>query len=105
MAIASMQLDPNAAAYTDDQIVGKVNTATAQITRAGSVAAAARPIGSGEVTNTQLGAGAGKANLDAMADTARGYVKTNPIAGEFKVIAIHRQATGKLDVEYDDVAV
>jgi len=41
MAIQEMELDPNAAAYTDDQIVGKVNTATANITRADSVEVAA----------------------------------------------------------------
>jgi hypothetical protein len=40
-----------------------------------------------------------------MADTARGYVKTNPASGEFKVVAVQRDADGKLDVEYDDVAV
>jgi hypothetical protein len=139
MAIQSMSLDPNAATYTDDEIVGKVNAATAQITRASSVAAAARPLGSGEVDATALAAGAiktklgaetdgnklttselaaaaaivsaqvaagvAKANLDAMADTARGYVKTSPTTGQFKVIAVERQADGKLKVEYDDVAV
>ena len=105
MATQSMTLDPNAASYTDDQIVGKVNTASAQITRASSVAAAARPIGSGEVTNTELAASVAKANLDAMTDTARGYVKTSPTSGQFKVIAVERQADGKLKVEYDDVAV
>jgi len=104
MAIQSFQLDPDAASYTDDEIVGKVNSASAQITRAASVAAAARPIGSGEVTNTELAAGVAKTNLDAIADTARGYVKTNPAGGEFKVIAIQRDADGKLDVEYDDGA-
>jgi len=115
MAIQSFQLDPNAASYTDDQIVGKVNTASVQITRAGSVAAAARPIGTGEVgdtelgsftvTNTELAAGTAAANLDAMADTARGYIQTNPAVGEFPVIAIHRDAAGNQDVEYDDVAI
>ena len=115
MAIVSMQLDPNAVVYTDDEIVGKVNTATANITRASSVAAAARPIAALEidegklaanaVTNAKLASAAAKDNLDALADTARGYVKTNPVTGEFKVIAIHRQADGKLDVEYDDLAV
>ena len=139
MVIQSMTLDPNAAAYTDDQIVGKVNTATAQITRTSSVAAAARPIAAGEVdatalaagaiktklageadgsklttgelaaaagvTNAQVATGQAKANLDAMADTARGYIKTSPVAGQFKVIAIERQADGKAKVEYDDVAV
>ena len=105
MTIASMQLDPNAASYTDNQIVGKINTATTQITRASSVAAAARPIASGEVSNTELATGVAKTNLDAMTDIARGYIKTNPVTGEFKIVSIHRQADGKLDVEYDNVAV
>ena len=105
MTIASFTLDPNAAAYTDDEVVGKINTATANITRAGSVAAAARPIANAEVTSAKLDAGVAKVNLDAMTDTARGYIKTSPIAGQFKVVAVERQADGKLKVEYDDVAV
>ncbi len=139
MAIQSMVLDPNAQSYTDDQIVGKVNTATANITRASSVSAAARPIAASEVdatalaagaiktklaaetdgnklvsaslaaaagvTNAQIATGQAKASLDAMTDTARGYVKTSPTTGMFKVVAIERQADGKLKVEYDDVAV
>ena len=115
MAIQSFQLDPNAASYTDDQIVGKVNTAAAQITRAGSVSAAARPLAANEVTATEINAGAvgntelagtaAKDNLDALADTARGYIKTNPAVGEFPVTAIHRTAAGLTDVEYDDVAI
>ena len=32
MAIQSFQLDPNAQAYTDDEIGGKVNAATAKVT-------------------------------------------------------------------------
>ena len=106
MAIMKMVLDPNAASYTDDQIVGKVNAATAQITRAGSVSSAARPIGVGEVTNTELAAAAAKANLDAISDTTRGYIKTEPATGEFPVISIQKGTVlsgGKLDVGYDDV--
>jgi len=139
MAIVSMQLDPNAASYTDDQIVGKINAASAQITRAGSVAAAARPIAAGEVdatalaagaiktklgtesdgnklvsaslaaaagvTNAQVATGLAKANLDALADVDRGYIKTAPTTSEFKVVSIQRDATGKLDVDFDNVAV
>jgi hypothetical protein len=139
MAIQSMTLDPNAQSYTDDQIVGKVNSASAQITRAGSVAAAARPIGASEVDATALAAGAikaklaaesdgnklatselataaaigsgqvaagvAKANLDAMADTDRGYIKTNPITGQFKVVSVERTAAGLLEAKYDDQAV
>jgi len=139
MALASMTLDPNAASYTDDQIVGKVNSASAQITRAGSVAAAARPLADGEVAaakmaagaikaklageedgnklttselaaaagiaNAQVAAGLAKANLDALTDVNRGYVKTSPTSGQFKVISIERQADGKLKTDYDDQAV
>lgn len=115
MAIQSFQIDPNATYYTDDQIVGKVNAATANITRAGSVAAAARPIAANEVTATEIAAGAvsnvklagtaAKDNLDALADTARGYIKTNPTSGEFPVISVQRDANGKVDVDYDDVAI
>ena len=54
MAIQSFQLDPDAQAYTDDEIVGKVNTAAVNITRAGSVEATARPIAAGEVGATEL---------------------------------------------------
>ena len=105
MAIQSFQLDPNAVVYSDDDIVSKVNAASTQITRVSSVAAAARPIAALEVTSGMLGAGVAKANLDSMTDTARGYIKTSPAAGEFKVVNLQRDATGKLDVDYDDVAV
>jgi hypothetical protein len=139
MALQTMILDPNAASYTDDQIVGKVNAATAQITRASCVAAAARPIAAGEVDATALAAGAiktklgaeadgnklvaaslaaaaavaatqiaagqAKSSLDAMTDTARGYIKTSPTTGQFRIVAIQRQADGKAAVSYDDVAV
>ena len=110
-----MVLDPNAAAYTDDEIVGKINSASANITRASCVSAAARPIAAGEIDTTELADGAvesgkldsgvAKANLDAMSDTARGYIKTSPTSGEFKVVNIQRDSDGKLDIDYDDVAV
>lgn len=115
MAIQTMLLDPNAQAYTDDEIVGKVNTATAQITRASSVATAARPIADNEVVETKINAGAvtnaklastaAKDNLDALTDTTRGYVKTDPTSGQFKVVSVQRQADGKLSAKYDDVPV
>ncbi len=115
MALAAFQLDPNATSYTDDEIVGKVNTAAADITRAGSVDPSARPIEAGEVDTAELAANAvtnakadstlAKDNLNAMADTARGYIKTAPVSGEFPVVNVQRDATGKLDVDYDDVAI
>jgi len=33
MATQTIELDPNAQAYTDDEIVGKINTASVAITR------------------------------------------------------------------------
>jgi len=41
MAIEKIYLDPNAVAYTDNEIVGKVNTASTKITRADAVEIAA----------------------------------------------------------------
>ena len=105
MAIVSMTLDPNAASYTDNDIIAKINAASTAITRASCVSAAARPIGTNEVTNTMLVAGVAKTNLDAIADTVRGYVKTLPTAGQFPIISIERDATGKLKTDYDNVAI
>ena len=115
MVIQTMELDPNAQSYTDDEIVGKVNSAAANITRAGSVDAAARPITAGEVGGTELAAGgvdnskldanAAKDNLDALGDTARGYIKTDPAVGEFPVVSIQRNVAGKTEVDFDDVPI
>jgi len=76
MAIVRETLDPNAAAYTDDEIVGKVNAATASITRA-----------------------------DAIDADSLNLIKTSPVSGEFKIKAIQRDATGKYAFDYDDTAV
>lgn len=105
MAIERILLDPNAVAYTDDEIVGKVNAATVKITRDGSVEAAARPIEDAEVTAPKLADEAAKLNLDAMADLDRGYIKTNPQTGEFKVTAVQVASDGKVAVDKDDVPI
>ena len=76
MALATMTLDPNAAAYTDDEIVCKVNAATAQITRADAV------------------------DVDSL-----NLITTAPTTGKFKVKSINRDATGLAEIVYDDVAV
>ena len=100
MAIQSMQLDPNAASYadladldataasklagieagadvnpTDDEVIAAINSATDPITREA-----------------------------ALSQDDLKIVKTNPVTGEFQVKNIHRDASGLLDVEYDDVA-
>jgi len=105
MAIQIIAIDPDAVALTGDAIVGMINDAEDNISRAGSVTASARPIEAGEVTSAKVAAGVAKTNLDAMEDTARGYIKTSPAVGEFPVIAVKRGADGKIDVSYDDVAI
>lgn len=150
MAIQSFQLDPNAASYTDDQIVGKVNAATAKVgadqvedgttnkvftttdeTKLAGVAAGAEvnpadlaaldSVADTKLTGIEDNATADQdgdemvtaINSGASAITREGalsqddlnIVKTNPVAGEFKVKNIQRDTDGKLDTEYDDVAV
>ena len=75
MATQTVELDPNAVAYTDDEIVGKVNSGSASITRE-----------------------------DALDQDALKLVKTKPTSGEFHIKNVHRGADGKIQVEYDDVA-
>ena len=84
MGFVTLTLDTSAVGYTDDQIVAKVNAASAQITRSEAVESAA------------LVAGAAKANLDAMSDATRAYVKTNPGAGETKIISIQRNSSNQM---------
>jgi len=166
MAIQSFQLDPNAQSYTDDEIVGKINTATADITRADAVNADAvfdgttnkaytgteqTKLGTIEdsATADQTGAEiktAYQAEANAYTDTKDtkltgiedsatadqtgdeivtavnagssaitregalsqddlNIIKTNPATGEYKIKNIHRDTSGKADIEYDDVAV
>ncbi len=107
MTIASFTIDPAAAdPQTGNEIVARINTdSTDPITRAGSVSAAARPLEADEVSDIELTATAAKDNLSAMADVDRGFVKTSPTSGEFPIINMQRDSTGKLEVEYDDVAI
>lgn len=67
-------------------------------------AVAAAKIAATAVDNTKLSTTAAMDNLDAQADTDRKYIKTGPGVGEFKVIEVQRDADGKLEVTYDDVA-
>ncbi len=101
MAIVSMQLDPNAQAYTDladldptaaSKLAGIEEGATADQT--GDEVVIAINAGSGALTRASV-----------LSQDDLNIVKTNPVTGEFKVKSIHRQTDGKLDVEYDNVAV
>lgn len=128
MAIEKVYLDPNAAAYTDDEIVGKVNTATANITRASSAAAAARPIGTGEVgateladeaysstEKTKLGTIEDSATADqtaaevrdaivGLADDVRQVIISRPAVGQKKIYAVQTHSDGKQEIEQSDTA-
>lgn len=166
MAIQSMQLDPNAASYTDDEIVGKVNSATTDITREDAVNADAVFDGTTNkaftgTEQTKLGTVEDSATADqtggeiktayeaeanaytdtkdtkltgieadatadqtgdeivsginagstaitreaALSQDDLNIIKTNPTTGEYKIKNIHRDSTGKADIEYEDVAV
>lgn len=113
MTIVEMELDPNAASYTDDQIVGKVNAATANITRAGSIEGTAASaldtddLSEGLTNKYDTGAPpTDLADLDPTAATKLGTtIVTDPQSGEFTVVSIQRKADGKLGTKYDDVAV
>lgn len=125
MAIQSFQLDPNAQSYTDDEIVGKVNAATAAITRADSIDGAALgacdsdDLAEGSTNLFDTGAPATDDEIiaqinaatdpitreDALSQDDLNIVKTAPTSGEYHVKNIHRMSDGKLDIEYDDVAV
>jgi len=89
MAIVEMELDPNAASYTD--------LADLDATAASKLAGIAE---GAEVNPTDL------ADLDSTAATKlASAVITDPQTGEFTVVSIQRKADGKLGAKYDDVAV
>lgn len=128
MAIEKVYLDPNATTYTDDQIVGKVNAATANITRASSVEATARPIETGEVGATELAgeefttseqtkltgvetdATADQTGTEvkdlivALADDSREILISRPTTGQKKIYAIQTHSDGKQEIEQNDTA-
>ena len=72
MVIQSAKLDPNAQAYTDDEIVGKINTAAVAITRVDAIDGAA--LGAVDSDDISEGAankydtGAPPADLDELPD-------------------------------------
>lgn len=127
MVIQSAKLDPNAAAYTNNEIVGKINAATDPITRVDAIdgvalgAADLDDLADGETRKamsdtekTKLGGIIAGAQPDqtgaeirdlivALADVDRKIVITNPTTGQFKVVSIERDPDGKYNLMYDDV--
>jgi len=140
MAIQSFQLDPNAQAYTDNDIVDKINSASNSISRSNCIASSAQDwsgkdtddlnegtgnsyfpasaesklngIESGatadqtgdEIVSAINGGSSSITRESALSQDDLNIVKTNPSAGEYYVKNIHRDSSGKLDIEYDDVA-
>lgn len=76
MAIQTMELDPDATSYTNDEIVTKINDASNSITREA-----------------------------ALSQDDLNILKSNPVVGEFYVKNVQRGSDGKVQIEYDDVAV
>lgn len=128
MVIQTAKLDPNAQAYTDDEIVGKVNAAAVAITRSDAIDGAAlgavdlddigdsaTRVAMSDAEKTKLGDVEEGATEDqtgpevrdlilAIADTERGLVTTDPTTGQFKVVSIERDPDGKFNLKYDDMA-
>lgn len=125
MTIQSMELDPNAQAYTDDEIVGKVNAATAKVTadqtqdgavnkvftatdetKLTGIEAGAKDDQTGDEMVVAINAGTDVLDRSDVIDyDALNIVKTGPPSGGFKVKQVDRTSDGKLDVKYDDVPV
>ena len=154
MAKESFQLDPEAVVYSDDEIVGKVNSAVANINRANAVESAAVDLSGKDAddlaesvtkkyagvsgadfkksvdTLEEITEGATKKHFtdtektkltgveenakddqsgaevrDAilgLADVDRKIIVTDPQSGEKPVLALQRDADGKLDIDNDD---
>lgn len=125
MAIQSMQLDPNAAAYTDDEIVNKVNASAVKVdadqvedgttnkvftgteqTKLGTIEDSATADQDGDEIITAIDSGLSAITREGALDQdSLNIIKTAPTAGEFKIKNLHRQPDGKMDIEFDDVAV
>ncbi len=89
MAIQTMTLDPAAQSYAN---LAALDSAAAT-----------------KLAGIATGAQVNPANLAALDSTAAtklaSAIITAPVATEFNIISIQRDATGKLAVKYDDVAV
>ena len=118
MAIEKIYLDPNAAAYTDDEIVGKVNAAAAQITRIDAVDAGALqegetfvkflPAEAAKLGNIQDGAEVNPTATDirdsivGLPDDDRQVVLSRPTTGQKKIYAVQTHTDGKTELEQSD---
>lgn len=120
--MGKMVLDPNAAAYTNDEIVGKVNAATAKVnadvledgttskvfsdteqTKLGGVEAGAKGDQDGDEIVAAIDAGAASITReDALSQTDLKLVKSEPVVGEHVINYIVRKSDGKMEADYKD---
>ncbi len=116
MAIQTMVLDPNAQSYAnlaalDSAAASKLSGIAegAQVNPANLAAldsTAATKLGTIETNATADQTGAEMRDaIVALTDATRKIIISSPVSTQFKVIAVQRDATGKLAVSYDDVAV
>ncbi len=129
MVRQSFVLDPNAQAYTDDEIVGKVNAAAVAITRVDAIdgaalgdvdlddiADSATRVAMSDAEKTKLGGVEDGAKADqtgeevrdlivGLSDIERKFIMTEPAVGEFPIITLERKADGKTNVQFDDVPI
>ena len=125
MAIQSMQLDPNAAAYADLSELDPTAASKLAGIEEGADVNPANLAALDSAANTKLEGIAEGADVNptddeviaainsatdpitregALSQDDLNIVKTAPAGGEYKVKNIHRDSSGKLDIEYDDVA-
>ena len=115
MTIASMQLDPNAQTYADlSELDSTAATKLSGISDGAEVnpadLAALDPTQNTKLDGIATGATTDQTGTEmqtailALADADRKLIRTDPQTNEFTVLAIQRDATGKLDVTYDDTA-
>ena len=134
MAIEKIYLDPNAQSYTDNEIVGKLNTATAAISRAGCIDATSLSavdsdaISEGAANKYDTGtppsstddltegstnkydtgapptAGEMRDAIVGLSDDTREIVISRPTSGQKKIYAIQTHTDGKQEIEQNDTA-
>jgi len=124
--MGTLYLDPNAASYTDDEIVGKVNAASAQISRADAIAGTALggcdaddlAEGSANKWAAESGAtcdqtgdemvaaiDAGTASITregALSQDDLKLVKSDPASGQRQVRKLNLGADNKVEVDFND---
>jgi len=122
--MGKMVLDPNAASYSDDEIVGKVNAATAKVdsdqlqdgtvnkiysdtekAKLSGIDEGAKVDQDGDNIISAIDAGAASITReDALSQVDMKLVKSEPVVGEHRVNYIVRKADGKMEADFEDVA-